>query len=95
MKIFAFEEITYPGLPANLGPEVRITNRYCSPQLWGDVDQLTPLAHAHIFSSHMRRSRVTVIENAGHFPQKEKPQTFLQVVCNFLQGRDEPVEGTR
>jgi len=33
MKIFAFEEITYPGLPTNLGPEVRITNRYCSPQL--------------------------------------------------------------
>ena len=23
MKIFAFEEITYPGLPGNLGPEVR------------------------------------------------------------------------
>jgi alkanesulfonate monooxygenase SsuD/methylene tetrahydromethanopterin reductase-like flavin-dependent oxidoreductase (luciferase family) len=33
MKIFAFEEITYPGLPTNLGPEMRITNRYCSPQL--------------------------------------------------------------
>jgi alkanesulfonate monooxygenase SsuD/methylene tetrahydromethanopterin reductase-like flavin-dependent oxidoreductase (luciferase family) len=33
MKLFAFEEITYPGLPRNLGPEVRITNRYCDPQL--------------------------------------------------------------
>jgi alkanesulfonate monooxygenase SsuD/methylene tetrahydromethanopterin reductase-like flavin-dependent oxidoreductase (luciferase family) len=33
MKIFAFEEITYPGLPANLGPEVRLTNRYCDPHL--------------------------------------------------------------
>lgn len=33
MKIFAFEEITYPGLPRNLGPEMRITNRYCDPQL--------------------------------------------------------------
>jgi alkanesulfonate monooxygenase SsuD/methylene tetrahydromethanopterin reductase-like flavin-dependent oxidoreductase (luciferase family) len=33
MKIFAFEELTYPGLPANLGPEVRLTNRYCSPRL--------------------------------------------------------------
>jgi hypothetical protein len=33
MKIFAFEELTYPGLPAHLGPEVRLTNRYCSPQL--------------------------------------------------------------
>ena len=33
MKIFAFEEITYPGLPANLGPEMRITNRYCDAHL--------------------------------------------------------------
>ena len=33
MKIFAFEEITYPGLPGNLGPEVRLTNRYCDPNL--------------------------------------------------------------
>jgi len=32
MKIFTVEEITYPGLPQNLGPEVRITNRYCDPQ---------------------------------------------------------------
>lgn len=32
MKIFAFEELTYPGLPSNLGPEVRLTNRYCSPR---------------------------------------------------------------
>jgi hypothetical protein len=26
MKIFAFEELTYPGLPPNLGPEVRLTD---------------------------------------------------------------------
>lgn len=33
MKMFAFEEITYPGLNMKIGPEVRITNRYCSPTL--------------------------------------------------------------
>lgn len=63
--------------------------------VWGESDRLTPLDHAHIFASHIRRSRVAVIEGAGHFPQKEKPQTFLRVVCNFLLGRDEPVEGVR
>ncbi len=63
--------------------------------VWGESDQLMPLDHAYIFASHIRRSRVAVIEEAGHFPQKEKPQTFLQVICNFLTGRDEPVEGTR
>jgi pimeloyl-ACP methyl ester carboxylesterase len=63
--------------------------------IWGESDQLTPLDHAHIFASQIRRSRIAIIESAGHFPQKEKPHTFLQVVCNFLAGRDEPVEGTR
>jgi pyruvate dehydrogenase E2 component (dihydrolipoamide acetyltransferase) len=62
--------------------------------VWGDADRLTPLDHAHILSSQIRRSRMVIIEGAGHFPQKEKPQTFLQVVCNFLLGRDEPVQGT-
>jgi hypothetical protein len=33
MKIFAFEELTYPGLPLKLGPEVPLTNRYCLPPL--------------------------------------------------------------
>ncbi|MBV8357682.1 MAG: alpha/beta hydrolase [Deltaproteobacteria bacterium] len=63
--------------------------------VWGESDQLTPLDHAHLFAAQIRRSRVAIIEGAGHLPQKEKPQTFLRVVCNFLAGRDEPVEGTR
>lgn len=63
--------------------------------VWGESDQLILLDHAYIFASHIRRSRIAIIEDAGHFPQKEKPQTFLRVVCNFLTGRDEPVEGTR
>jgi pimeloyl-ACP methyl ester carboxylesterase len=63
--------------------------------VWGESDQLTPPDHAHILGSHIRRSRVAIIEGAAHFPQKERPQTFLRVVCNFLLGRDEHVEGTR
>jgi pimeloyl-ACP methyl ester carboxylesterase len=62
--------------------------------VWGESDRLTPLDHAHIFASHICRSRVAVIKGAGHFPQKEKPQTFLRLVCNFLLGRDESVDGT-
>ena len=62
--------------------------------VWGDADLLTPLEHAYVLKSQIRSSRLTIVEGAGHFPQKEKPQTFLRVVCNFLTGRDEPVEGT-
>jgi len=63
--------------------------------VFGDKDQLTPLSHAEVLASHIRRSRVVIIEDAGHFPQKEKPQTFLRVICNFLLERDEPVSGSR
>jgi hypothetical protein len=61
----------------------------------GEADLVTPLEHAAAFSSRIRGSRIAIVEEAGHFPQKEKPQTFLRVVCNFLAGRDEPVAGTR
>lgn len=33
MKIYGFEEVTYPGLDPHMGPEARITNRLCSPEL--------------------------------------------------------------
>ena len=63
--------------------------------VWGAEDQLTPLRHAQLFSARIPRSRLVIIEGAGHFPQKEKPHTFLRVVCNYLLGRDEPVDGAR
>jgi pimeloyl-ACP methyl ester carboxylesterase len=63
--------------------------------VWGEADLVTPLEHAAAFSSRIRGSRLAIVEEAGHFPQKEKPQTFLRVVCSFLAGRDEPVAGAR
>jgi pimeloyl-ACP methyl ester carboxylesterase len=61
--------------------------------VWGEADHITPVDHASEFSSQLRRSRVAIIKGAGHLPQKEKPQTFLRVVCNFITGRDERIEG--
>jgi alkanesulfonate monooxygenase SsuD/methylene tetrahydromethanopterin reductase-like flavin-dependent oxidoreductase (luciferase family) len=33
MKIFHFEELTYPGVPTDFGPEIRFSNRFCDPRL--------------------------------------------------------------
>ena len=33
MKFYTFDELTYPGVPAEIGPEVRFTNRFCDPSL--------------------------------------------------------------
>jgi pyruvate dehydrogenase E2 component (dihydrolipoamide acetyltransferase) len=63
--------------------------------VWGEEDQLTPLRHAQTLAVRLPHARLVIIAGAGHFPQKEKPQTFLRVVCNELLGRDEPVDGVR
>ena len=33
MKFYTFDETTYPGIPDEVGPEVRQTNKFCDPQL--------------------------------------------------------------
>src|SRR2546428_5156373 len=33
MKFYTFDETTYPGIPDSVGPETRLTNRFCDPQL--------------------------------------------------------------
>ena len=37
MKFYAFDETTYPGIPDDVGPEVRQTNKFCDPQLAADT----------------------------------------------------------
>jgi pimeloyl-ACP methyl ester carboxylesterase len=61
--------------------------------VWGDADRITPVEHASIFSSHTPRSRLAIIKGAGYLPQKERPQTFLGVICNFLTGKNESIDG--
>ena len=42
MKFYTFDELTYPDLPAEIGPEVRFTNRFCDPQA------VTKTYHEHL-----------------------------------------------
>src|SRR6187200_3499660 len=32
MKFYTFDELTYPAVPPEFGPEMRFTNRFCDPQ---------------------------------------------------------------
>ena len=33
MRFYTFDETTYPGIPSEIGPEMRQTNRFCDPEL--------------------------------------------------------------
>jgi pimeloyl-ACP methyl ester carboxylesterase len=53
--------------------------------IWGADDPLFPIAHAARAHALIERSRLTVIEGAGHTPQAERPEEFNRVLHNFLQ----------
>ncbi len=52
--------------------------------IWGADDPLFPVAHATRAHAMIRRSRLAVIEGAGHTPQAERPEEFNRVLRRFL-----------
>ena len=39
MRFYSFDETTYPGVPSDVGPGVKQTNRFCDPQLAAETYQ--------------------------------------------------------
>jgi pimeloyl-ACP methyl ester carboxylesterase len=52
--------------------------------IWGANDPLFPLAHASRAHSLIERSKLEVIDGAGHTPQSERPEEFNRVLHQFL-----------
>jgi pimeloyl-ACP methyl ester carboxylesterase len=52
--------------------------------VWGDRDQVIPVAHAHIAHELMPGSRLEIVENAGHFLPFERPELLDRLLRDFL-----------
>jgi pimeloyl-ACP methyl ester carboxylesterase len=52
--------------------------------IWGADDPLFPVAHAARAHAMIGRSKLAVIEGAGHSPQAERPEEFNRVLRRFL-----------
>jgi pimeloyl-ACP methyl ester carboxylesterase len=55
--------------------------------LWGESDGLVPASYAEDFRSSIRDSRVVILKECSHMPMFEKPDEFVSVVTEFLEGR--------
>ena len=53
--------------------------------LHGQYDKAVPLACAEEAHSLIAGSELSIIPDAGHWPQREKPQEFLQALLGFLR----------
>jgi pimeloyl-ACP methyl ester carboxylesterase len=52
--------------------------------MWGELDRIIPVAHAHVAHDAIEASRLQVLPGVGHFPQSEAPEQFLSVLLEFL-----------
>lgn len=52
--------------------------------VWGEKDLLIPAAHARLAHAAMPGSRLEVFEGAGHFPFRDDPERFVDLVRTFL-----------
>jgi 4,5:9,10-diseco-3-hydroxy-5,9,17-trioxoandrosta-1(10),2-diene-4-oate hydrolase len=52
--------------------------------LWGERDQILPLAHAHAAAGRLRRGRLAVLPDCGHLPHVECPERFLEALGSWL-----------
>jgi pimeloyl-ACP methyl ester carboxylesterase len=56
--------------------------------IWGTDDMVIPVRHAGIAAEVAPSATVEVIANAGHFPHKDHPQRFVQIVNDFIRSSD-------
>ena len=54
--------------------------------VWGRQDGLAPLEQGEALNAALPNSTLDVIDNCGHLPMIEKPETFNRLVRNFLVG---------
>ena len=54
--------------------------------VWGRQDGLAPLEQGEALNAALPNSTLDVIDNCGHLPMTEKPETFNRLLRNFLVG---------
>ncbi|HSH10967.1 MAG TPA: alpha/beta fold hydrolase [Ilumatobacter sp.] len=52
--------------------------------VWGDRDDIIPVAHGHAAHEAIPGSRLEILDGIGHFPHAEAPERFVEVLTDFL-----------
>jgi pimeloyl-ACP methyl ester carboxylesterase len=60
--------------------------------VWGDRDRIIPVAHARAAHEAMPGSRLEIFPGAGHYPHRDDPERFAEVLSDFVRST-EPATG--
>jgi pimeloyl-ACP methyl ester carboxylesterase len=56
--------------------------------VWGGRDSLIPVGHAAAAVDAMPGARLVIFDRAGHFPHRDQPARFVDVVRDFIESTD-------
>lgn len=60
--------------------------------VWGDRDEMIPIAHGEAAHEAIAHSRFEVFEGCGHFPHVEEPERLVDTIRDFIE-TTEPLPG--
>jgi pimeloyl-ACP methyl ester carboxylesterase len=73
------------GQRASAGDRLYLAAEMPTMIIWGEHDPLIPVAHAYSAHERIRESRLEIFPNAGHFPYRDNPRRFVEVLVDFIQ----------
>ena len=56
--------------------------------IWGERDSMIPVAHGRAAHELVPSSRLEIFPEAGHFPQLDEPQLFVDVLTDFMDSTE-------
>jgi pimeloyl-ACP methyl ester carboxylesterase len=59
--------------------------------IWGSHDSVIPVSHAHLAHSAMPGSQLEIFDGSGHFPFRDDPDRFVEVVERFIDATEPAV----
>ena len=59
--------------------------------IWGARDSVIPVAHARMAHAAMPGSQLEIFENSGHFPFRDDPDRFVELVEKFIDSTEPAV----
>ncbi|MBA3300349.1 MAG: alpha/beta fold hydrolase [Thermoleophilaceae bacterium] len=60
--------------------------------IWGEKDPIIPVRDAKEYNEAIPDSRMVILEDTGHIPMAERPETFNELMMDFLDERGEADE---
>jgi pimeloyl-ACP methyl ester carboxylesterase len=56
--------------------------------VWGDRDRFIPVKHGREAHEMLPKSRLEVFEGAGHFPHRDDPERFVDILLDFMDSTE-------